>query len=99
MSFYCLATCQRSENIKKKSENNINHFIAISENYCTRDQAGTKIMSAGFLCYLNPGRFALGCFALVFGVGRFALIRWVVSPVSRFARESFRPGSFRPNIL
>ena len=21
---------------------------------------------------------------------------WVVSPVSRFARESFRPGSFRP---
>ena len=56
-------------------------------------------MSAGFLCYLNPGRFALGRFALVLGVGRFALIRWVVSPVSRFARESFRPGSFRPNIL
>ena len=43
---------------------------------------------------VSPGRFAL-----VFGVGRFALIRWVVSPVSRFARESFRPGSFRPNIL
>ena len=48
---------------------------------------------------VSPGRFALGRFALVFGVGRFALIRWVVSPVSRFARESFRPGSFRPNIL
>ena len=47
----------------------------------------------------NPGRFSLGRFALVFGVGRFALIRLVVSPVSRFARESFRPGSFRPNIL
>ena len=37
------------------------------------------------------GRFALGRFALVFGVGRFALIRWVVSPVSRFALGRFAP--------
>ena len=37
------------------------------------------------------GRFALGRFALVFGVGRFALIRWVVSPVSRFALGRFTP--------
>ena len=35
---------------------------------------------------VSPGRFAL-----VLLVGRFALIRWVVSPVSCFARESFRP--------
>ena len=40
---------------------------------------------------VSPGRFALGRFALVLGVGRFALIRWVVSPVGRFARGSFRP--------
>ena len=40
---------------------------------------------------MNPGRFALGRFALVFGVGRFALIRWVVSPVSRFALGRFAP--------
>ena len=40
---------------------------------------------------VSPGRFALGRFALVFGVSRFALIRWVILPVSRFARESFRP--------
>ena len=37
------------------------------------------------------GRFALSRFALVLLVGRFALIRWVVSPVSCFASESFRP--------
>ena len=42
---------------KKKNENNINHFIAISENYCTRNQAGTKIMSVGFLCYFNKMSF------------------------------------------
>ena len=40
---------------------------------------------------VSPGRFALSRFALVLLVGRFALIRWVVSPVSCFARESFRP--------
>ena len=38
-----------------------------------------------------PGRFALGRFALVFGVGRFAHIRWVVSPASRFALGHFAP--------
>ena len=32
--------------------------------------------------------------ALLNGPGSFR--PWVVSPVSRFARESFRPGSFRP---
>ena len=37
------------------------------------------------------GRFALSRFALVLWVGRFALISWVVSPVSCFARELFRP--------
>ena len=36
------------------------------------------------------GRFALNRFALVLGVGRFALIRWVVSPVGPFAHGSFR---------
>ena len=40
---------------------------------------------------VSPGRLALGRFALVFGVGRFALIRWVVSPVSRFALGRFAP--------
>ena len=40
-----------------KRENNINQFIAISENYWTRDQAGTKIMSVGFLCYFNKMYF------------------------------------------
>ena len=40
---------------------------------------------------VSPGRFALSRFALVLWVGRFALIRWVVSPVSCFARELFRP--------
>ena len=40
---------------------------------------------------VSPGRFALSRFALVLRVGRFALIRWVVSPVSCFARELFRP--------
>ena len=40
---------------------------------------------------VSPGRIALGRFTLVFGVGRFALIRWVVSPVSRFALGRFAP--------
>ena len=35
----------------------INQFIVISENYCTRDQAGTKTMSVGFLCYFNKMSF------------------------------------------
>ena len=35
----------------------MNYFIAISENYCTWDQAGTKIMSVGFLCYFNKMSF------------------------------------------
>ena len=54
-----LLSCNMSEvwKYKKKSENNINHFIAISENYCTRDQAGTKIMSVRFLCYFNKMSF------------------------------------------
>ena len=34
---------------------------------------------------VSPGRFALSRFALVLWVGRFALTRWVVSPVSCFA--------------
>ena len=38
-------------------ENNINQFIDISENYWTRNQAGTKIMSVGFLCYFNKMSF------------------------------------------
>ena len=38
----------------QKRENNINQFIAISENYWTRDQAGTKIMS---ICYFNKMSF------------------------------------------
>ena len=53
-----LLSCNMSEVWKyKKSENNINQFIAISENYWTRDQAGTKIMSVGFLCYFNKMYF------------------------------------------
>ena len=53
-----LLSCNMSEVWKyKKNENNINHFKAISENYCTRDQAGTKIMSVGFLCYFNKMSF------------------------------------------
>ena len=40
---------------------------------------------------VSPGRFALSRLALVLWVGRFALIMWVVSPVSCFARELFRP--------
>ena len=38
----------------------------------------------------------VGRFALVFGVGRFALIRWVVSPVSRFALGRFAPIYYKP---
>ena len=41
----------------QKGENNINQFIAISKNYWTLDQAGTKIMSVGFLCYFNKMYF------------------------------------------
>ena len=53
-----LLSCNMSEVWKcKKSENNINQFMAISENYCTRDQAGTKIISVGFLCYFNKMSF------------------------------------------
>ena len=44
----------------------------------------------------NPGRFARGSFRRGsfrpdLGVGRFALIRLIVSPVSRFARGPFPP--------
>ena len=42
------------------------------------------------------GRFALGLFAFIFGVGRFALIRWVISPVSRLALSRFALGRFAP---
>ena len=50
-----LLSCNMSEIWKR--ENNINQFIAISENYWTRDKAGTKIMSVGFLCYFNKMSF------------------------------------------
>ena len=39
----------------------------------------------------RPWVVSPGHFALVFGVGRFALIRWVVLPVSRFALGHFTP--------